>query len=63
LFTLPFPTHFISTNYIFEQLIIGEGLQKLLRISIDDNAKMKAEKEAAVQQMEFTKVTLRMCSV
>ena len=50
-------------NNIFEQLIIGKGLQKLLRISIDDNAKMKAEKEAAVQQMEFTKVTLRMCSV
>lgn len=35
----------------------NSGLQKLLRISIDDNAKMKAEKEAAVQQMEFTKTS------
>jgi hypothetical protein len=55
----PFPTHLSSRNNVVEQLTNGEGLQKLLRISIDDNAKMKADKEAAVQQMEFTKVMLR----
>jgi hypothetical protein len=31
-------------------------LQQLLRISIDDNARMKAEKEAAVLQLSITQV-------
>jgi hypothetical protein len=35
----------------------NSGLQQLLRISIDDTAKLKAEKEAALQQLRHALVT------
>ncbi len=39
----------------------NSSLQQLLRISIDDNARMKAEKEAAVLQLRITQVAYDIC--
>ena len=40
----------------------NSGLQQLLRISIDDTAKLKAEKEAALKQLRHAEVSIK-CQV